>query len=194
MNTLCTVPGCIRPFRALGLCATHWGRQRYRGGLLGGFPAYDKGTPTAQDRFWAKVDQSGNCWLWTGAAAKIGGYGQLRYNGRLHLAHRLSYEWNVGPIPPGIEVCHSCDIGACVRPDHLFLGTHHANMLDAAAKGLMSGNGNQRGENHGGAKLTTAIVLAIRASSESAMKLATEYGVAKSTICHIRSRKSWSCV
>ena len=25
----------------------------------------------AQDRFWAKVDRSGDCWLWTGALAEF---------------------------------------------------------------------------------------------------------------------------
>jgi hypothetical protein len=50
------------------------------------------------------------------------------------LAHRAAWEVTFGPIPDGLFVCHSCDTPACVRPDHLFLGTLADNNLDMVGK------------------------------------------------------------
>lgn len=86
-------------------------------------------------RFWKYVAKSDGCWLWT-ASTNHWGYGQLSCPGRSYLrAHRLSYEMHVGPIPDGLFVCHRCDVPACVRPDHLFLGTPKDNVDDMVAKG-----------------------------------------------------------
>jgi hypothetical protein len=80
------------------------------------------------------VDASG-CWLWTGARFKTG-YGGLRAdNGRTVRAHRFSYELRRGPIPPGLDVMHACDVRLCVNPAHLSIGTRLDNMRDAVAKG-----------------------------------------------------------
>lgn len=52
-------------------------------------------------------------------------------------AHRVAWELAYDPIPNGLLVCHTCDNLACVRPDHLFLGTQHDNMKDAYDKGRL---------------------------------------------------------
>ena len=87
------------------------------------------------DRFWANVRKSDGCWEWTAYRMK-GGYGRIRKaNGMPSLAHRFSWEIHFGPIPEGRHVCHHCDNPPCIRPDHLFLGTHRENHLDASRKG-----------------------------------------------------------
>lgn len=78
-----------------------------------------------RERFWAKVDQSGDCWLWTGAMSY--GYGHFVVDRVVRQAHRVSYEWFVGAIPAGRKVGHTCDNLACVRPDHLEL---RAELMD----------------------------------------------------------------
>ncbi len=81
--------------------------------------------------FWDKVDQSGDCWIWTGYVGHDG-YGQ---HGRSGKAHRLAWELTVGPIPDGLNVLHRCDTPVCVRPEHLFLGTSADNSIDMVRKG-----------------------------------------------------------
>ena len=73
--------------------------------------------------------QDDGCWIWIGA--KHGsGYGLVRgYPVRKsYLAHRLSYEHHVGPIPPGMELDHLCETKACVNPAHLEPVTHRQNI------------------------------------------------------------------
>lgn len=96
--------------------------------------------PDITERFWAKVDQTpglgplGDCWEWQGHRMKFG-YGVIRHDGRIRKAHRVSFALNNGALPEEMMVCHRCDNPACVRPDHLFLGTQQDNMDDRMAKG-----------------------------------------------------------
>ncbi len=87
-------------------------------------------------RFWAKVDKSGECWLWTGLVVG-GGYGQLRRGGSRYYAHRYSYQLHHGVTPR--VLLHKCDVRRCVNPAHLQGGTHQLNSLDAGQKGRGAG-------------------------------------------------------
>jgi hypothetical protein len=100
---------------------------------------------TTEERFWSNVEKTDDCWIWKGYE-KSCGYGGMRAYGKNWFAHRLSYTLNIGEIPEGMYVCHKCDNPICVRPDHLFLGTHKDNMADCKAKGrYVGGRGNADG-------------------------------------------------
>ena len=91
-----------------------------------------------EKRFWPKVNKNGpvsdfrpdlgQCWLWT--ASKDGrGYGRFRFGGRTQYAHRIAYEWLVGPIPGGLGIDHLCRVHNCVNPAHLEPVTQRENIL-----------------------------------------------------------------
>lgn len=89
-------------------------------------------------RFWCKITiQDDGCWLWQ-AALGADGYGRAWDGAKVVLAHRLAYELEVGPVEPGMFVCHKCDVRACVRPDHLFQGTARDNSHDMVGKGRLN--------------------------------------------------------
>lgn len=78
-------------------------------------------------RLWAKVDASGNCWIWKGCTSR--GYGRIRLLGKNKLVHRLTYEEAYGPIADGLVVDHICRNRACARPEHLRAVTQQVNIL-----------------------------------------------------------------
>ena len=120
----CSISNCGKPHFGRGWCSAHYTRARRWGDPLASAPR-----PTAEERFWAKVDKTGECWLWTGAKLKSG-YGKFGKGGKYdgwELAHRAAYEMFVGPIPEGHTVDHLCWNPSCVRPSHLQAVTPQAN-------------------------------------------------------------------
>ncbi len=139
------------------------------------------------DRFWSRVDKSGDCWLWTGSLHDWG-YGQFLLVDKRFYAHRLAWALFHGAIPPGIMVCHRCDVPRCVRPDHLFLGTPKQNSEDMVRKG--------RGRpGMVGKKLDQERASEIRcryaAGGVSQAELAREFGVSGNTVWRIVRGYIW---
>lgn len=77
------------------------------------------GTASAEERFWAKVNKTATCWLWT-ASLNRNGYGRFSVTRRKSVgAHRFAYESTNGPISEDLVLDHLCRVRHCVRPDHL---------------------------------------------------------------------------
>ena len=93
-------------------------------------------TDAIRERFWSKVRTGDGCWEWI-AGLDDKGYGLFKLDGRMWKSQRVS--WLLHDADPGAAmVLHKCDNPKCVRPDHLFLGTHSENMADCARKGRLN--------------------------------------------------------
>lgn len=145
---------------------------------------------TTEQRFWSHVNKTETCWIWT-LSKDSDGYGHVGVNGKLRGAHKVSWEFAFGPIPDGLDVLHKCNNRPCVRPDHLFLGTHQDNMEDMIRKGRQI---ILRGEDNGHSKLREYQVTEIRSSlakGTSCHELAALYGVNRRTISAINCGHIW---
>lgn len=85
-----------------------------------------------------KVVESG-CHEWQGFIHPITRYGATSYKGKTRIVHRLLWQLVNGPIPPKMDVCHTCDNRRCCNLEHLWLGTRQQNLQDAARKGRAPG-------------------------------------------------------
>jgi len=144
-------------------------------------------TERIEDRV-EKIPKAG-CWVWMGTTT-VRGYGQIISNARKHYAHRASYEAFIGPIPEGMNVCHTCDNVYCVNPAHLFLGTQKQNLEDMAKKKRSTW-----GINNPRAKLDIDDVKNIKhllLTKMSETSIAKQYNVSRQTINNIKNGKVWN--
>ena len=84
--------------------------------------------PTVEERFWAKVNQSDDCWSFD-AYHSPDGYARFWVGGRTVEAHRFVYELLVASIEAGLVIDHLCRNRWCVNPDHMEPVTNHVNIL-----------------------------------------------------------------
>lgn|SRR5215472_17861839 len=143
--SVCQSPSCMASFEPRTVWQKYCSpRCQNREGQKRKWKKYKEARPpkiSMWDKFWANVSrQPEGCWLWTGYRAKAekGKLGYGRCSPRSfpeYMAHRCAWHLVNGPIPKGLQVLHKCDVPNCVRPDHLFLGTHTDNMRDCNSKG-----------------------------------------------------------
>ena len=150
----------------------------------------------ASKRFYSKINRLEDedaCHLWI-ASTDTKGYGNFQLEGRLFNSHRIAYAQAYGDFNKNLHCLHSCDRPSCCNPKHLWLGTNADNVRDREEKGRGKVPDN-RGEKCGGAKLTNAQALEIRALYAAGTmlqkELAARYKVSRPTISLIVNRKTF---
>lgn len=167
---------------------------------------------TLESRFWSKVDKKGpkqphmrtRCWIWKGSFSGWG-YGRIAINrSSSRAAHRVAWEIQRGPIPKRLQVLHHCDVPACQRGTHFFVGSHQDNMRDRNIKGRMAHGKRSdkirakylRGEKVAVSKLTSSQVVKIRAEykpgSVTQQQLADQLGITQSSVWNALYGATWA--
>lgn len=158
------------------------------------------------EKLLSRTVRSGECLLWQGAIGKSTGYGymwvpkwlQPVLKRKYETVPRIVYFLVTGALPT--ETRHTCDIRACIAPEHLVDGTHNDNVQDAVKRGRV-----RQGVNHRDTNFVEQDIRHIRAVLAEAerrktgcrlpggvvMALARRYGVHKGTIYAIYRGRSW---
>lgn len=133
------------------------------------------------------------CVEWPRKLNRPNGYGVVGiHRNKQRLAHRVSYEITIGPIPSGKKVCHSCDNPKCINPYHFFIGTQKQNLEDMAKKGRAR---KAIGENVGASIYKIREVLCMREQFNAGVKvgaLQKQFGGSYQSIWSIVHRRLWT--
>lgn len=154
----------------------------------------DEQCKAIEARFWAKVNKTESCWIWT-AGKYINGYGQFMIGtGHPIRAHIFSYIQAKGGVPKGLCVLHKCDNPACVNPEHLFAGTNKRNTQDCIEKGRFC-----KGSKSPRAVLTEELVSSLREEykTSTAKQLVAKYNLNINTVwsaVNSSSNRNWKHV
>lgn len=193
-ESICNIENCDKaPAKGRrGMCLAHYKRfWRY-----GDATTQKKITNGEAQRYYREVVATydgTDCLIWP-YAKYPSGYGHLVYEGRDATVSRLVCEEEHGQPPtPDHEAAHGCGNGSggCVAKRHLRWATPAENAEDKIAHGTVT-----RGERHGGAKLTEADVISIRALRGKMLQrdIADLFGVSKAAVGLIQRGDRWGCL
>lgn len=182
----CKVEGCPSLAVAHCYCNKHLKRWRSYGDPLVRYQGGTVARPVSERFFDHFTPAADGCWEWQ-STISVYGYGVIsdKVGTRWvqHKAHRLSYEIHKGPIPEGLQICHTCDNRKCVNPDHLYAGTVQDNGRDKRVRNRI------KGHRHPQAKLNPEQVVRILAlyaeGGRTQAQIGQMFGVGQSQVSKI---------
>ena len=182
---LCSIDGCNKKRLARGFCRNHYHRLRKHGDPLKGGTSHGEPLKFLKDA--VKNASPDVCIIWPYALGKRG-YGMLRKDGKLMLAHRLALIMHSGTDYPHLDATHGpCHNPSCANPLHLSWATKRENAADRHRDGTA-----QIGERHALAKLTEREALKILRDQRLHREIAADYGVHQTQISNIKAGRRWA--
>lgn len=137
----------------------------------------------------ANLKDSG-CIEWSGTLSDKG-YGRVFLSRKPLAAHRLSYMFaNSIKLQSNNLVCHKCDNPKCINPEHLFIGTHKENMLDAHQKRRVRVFGKELPANKLDWEKVNEIRLAYQ-SGQSCKEISLNMDINLSAVNHVVKNRQW---
>lgn len=180
----CAVDGCEKTSHGLGLCRSHYSKQRQRQREIS-TARHGEGLAFLDKILTESADE---CINWP--FGKSRGYGVTYLGQKSVFAHRYVCEKANGEPPfPEAQAAHSCGNRACVNWRHVRWATARENTLDKNIHGTMA-----RGEKIAMSKLKQSEVVEILTSPERNSVMAKKFGVNINTIRRIRNREIWAHV
>jgi hypothetical protein len=88
--------------------------------------AGEKPGPKAADPMTRYTVNENGCWIWSGAI-HVSGYGQIKWEGKSTVAHKVIYKLIKGQYDESLVLDHLCSVKSCVNPDHLEPVTYSVN-------------------------------------------------------------------
>lgn len=150
------------------------------------------------EKFWAYTDVVYNdcgvdfnaCMIWNKCCG-YDGYGRFWDGQKNWRSHRFIYSCFYGTIPPGMQICHTCDNPKCVNPYHLWCGTSFENRQDCVSKtrhAICDKNGNSKLTND---QVSEIIIRANLEHFNNFQEIADCYNVSRQTIGNIFTGMNW---
>jgi len=181
---ICSIEGCAAPHFGKTYCNNHYRRFRRHGDPLGGRVPFGEPMKFLAAAVGSKTKE---CIVWPYGKSNTG-HGMITHKGKEVPAHRLALSMATKiPLSTSLLACHGpCHNPSCINPTHLTWQTAKQNYEDRARDGTKP-----EGEQNPSSKLTEKSVLEIRKSNLLHRVVAERYGVSRSSITAVKSRKTW---
>jgi hypothetical protein len=117
-------------------------------------------------------------WIWTRVAQGDGGYGKLKWRGRMYYAHRFAYVAFGGTIPEDMEPDHLCRLRACCNPACIEIVPQYDNWVRGEAPSAHN-------------KCKRTCMRGHLLSEENLLPGAKRRGVRQCKLCHYSRTNQW---
>lgn len=198
-QSICAVDGCDKLRERRQWCIAHYKRWKRHGDPLAGGTPQRTGFTLDEilDHELARARRDDNGCLIAQCCIGAQGYAVISRGRKRYTVPRLILQRKLRRKLSQKEVTrHTCDVRACIEPEHLIPGTQADNTDDMMKRGRHN-PACAYGEDQGSSKLTEEEVIEMRNRYADSpvlgmkKKLAEEYGVSQTTAGRIINEKGW---